>query len=49
MTIKSNVNKAVITAKPFKLEFYIENDLVSVVNGRGLFSFEHLRTKAPEG
>lgn len=42
-------NKVVITAVPFKIEFYKADTLVAVVNARGLFTFEHLRNKKPEG
>ncbi|XP_044751418.1 neutral alpha-glucosidase AB [Coccinella septempunctata] len=38
-------NKAVLKAKPFKVEFYKDGTLVAVVNGRGLFTIEHFRTK----
>lgn len=49
VTVKSDNNKVVITAKPLKVELYNgDNHLVAVVNSRGLFSLEHLRQKGPE-
>ncbi|XP_074037232.1 neutral alpha-glucosidase AB [Leptinotarsa decemlineata] len=42
-------NKAVISARPFKIDFFKKDSLVSVVNGRGLFTFEHYRKKPAEG
>lgn len=42
-------NRVVITAIPLKVEFYKSDVLVAVVNARGLFAFEHLRKKIPEG
>lgn len=39
-------NKAVIHASPLKIEFYKGDVMVAVVNGRGLFEFEHFRKKA---
>ncbi|KAF5287933.1 hypothetical protein FQA39_LY15603 [Lamprigera yunnana] len=48
ITVKSGENKAVIKASPFKIEFYYGITLMAVVNGRGLFTFEHLRNKKPE-
>jgi alpha 1,3-glucosidase len=49
VTVRSGDNKAVITASPIKIEFYKNDVLVAVVNEKGLFSMEHLRTKTPEG
>ncbi|KAJ8979097.1 hypothetical protein NQ317_019626 [Molorchus minor] len=48
VVVKFDDNKAAIYAKPLKIEFFKNDVLVSVVNGRGLFTFEHFRTKAPE-
>lgn len=49
VTVKSDNNKVVISAKPLKVELYNgDNSLVAVVNSRGLFSLEHLRQKGPE-
>lgn len=41
----SKLNKAVITAAPFKIDFYQDNVLFMTVNGKNLLRFEHLRTK----
>lgn len=41
-------NKVIIHASPFRLDIYSGNDLVLVGNQRGLFNFEHYRTK-PQG
>ncbi|XP_050315758.1 neutral alpha-glucosidase AB [Anthonomus grandis grandis] len=49
ISVKAGDAKAVITAKPLKLEFYHKEHLVSVVNGKGLFGFEHYRTKPADG
>ncbi|KAJ8944816.1 hypothetical protein NQ318_013152 [Aromia moschata] len=48
IVVQSGDNKAAIYFKPLKVEFFKNDVLVSVVNGRGLFTFEHYRTKAPE-
>lgn len=48
ITVRSGNNKVTIYSKPFKLEFFEEEQLVSVVNSRGLFEFEHYRTKPKE-
>ncbi|KAF2893060.1 hypothetical protein ILUMI_13106 [Ignelater luminosus] len=49
VVIKSGDNKVIIKAAPLKVEFYQGDSLASVVNGRGLFVFEHLRAKKVEG
>lgn len=49
VTVKSENNKATLTAKPLKLEFYRDDVLVTILNGKGLFAFEHYRTKPDEG
>lgn len=41
-------NKIIVHANPFRLDVYSGNDLVMVVNQRGLFNFEHFRHK-PQG
>ncbi|KAL3275815.1 hypothetical protein HHI36_020559 [Cryptolaemus montrouzieri] len=46
--VQSGDNKAVLKSEPFKIEFYKASNLVAVVNGRGLFDIEHLRTKKSE-
>lgn len=46
--VRNGDNKAVIHAKPFKIEFFKNEALVSILNDRSLFEFEHYRTKAPE-
>lgn len=38
-------NKAVISAKPFKIDFYRNEVLFVSANAKGLFKFEHFRTK----
>ncbi|XP_017491998.1 PREDICTED: neutral alpha-glucosidase AB-like [Rhagoletis zephyria] len=44
-TITSGPNKAVVTADPFRVDFY-QNDILTVsVNAKGLMTFEHLRPK----
>lgn len=43
--IKCGVNKAVVHASPFNIEFYRNDTLVVSANAKGLFKFEHLRTK----
>ncbi|KAG5872523.1 hypothetical protein JTB14_004397 [Gonioctena quinquepunctata] len=48
VTVKYSDNKAVINARPFKIEFFKNDVLVSVVNSRGLFTFEHYRKKGGE-
>lgn len=48
VTVRSGDNKVSIYSKPFKLEFIKNDQLVSVVNGRGLFEFEHYRVKPKE-
>lgn len=45
LTVKSKDNKVVISAIPFKIEFYKAGVLVAVVNARGLFTVEHFRKK----
>lgn len=47
--VRSGDNKAVVNANPIKIEFFQNDNLVAIVNGKGLFNMEHLRTKAPEG
>lgn len=49
VSVRSGDNKAVVFANPFKIEFYKNEVLVAVVNDKGLFNMEHLRTKPPEG
>ncbi|CAG2104181.1 unnamed protein product [Medioppia subpectinata] len=41
-------NKAVITAKPFRIDVYSDDKLVISGNQRGLFKFEHYRPKPAE-
>lgn len=48
VAVRNGDNKAVIYAKPFKIEIFKNEALVSVINDRGLFEFEHYRVKAPE-
>ncbi|XP_072378517.1 neutral alpha-glucosidase AB-like [Diabrotica undecimpunctata] len=45
VSIEYNNNKAIVHARPFKIEFFDKDELISVVNGRGLFKFEHYRKK----
>lgn len=49
IVIKAGDNKVIIKAAPLKVEFYQGDNLASVVNGRGLFVFEHVRAKKVEG
>lgn len=37
-----------INYAPFVVELYVDDILSVTLNDRGLFNFEHLRTKAPE-
>ncbi|CAH1118336.1 unnamed protein product [Phaedon cochleariae] len=46
VTVQHGHNRAIIQARPFKIEFFNDDVLVSVVNGRGLFTFEHYRKRA---
>lgn len=48
LVVRNTGNKVVLHAKPLKIEFFNGDTLVSVINERGLFEFEHYRTKAPE-
>ena len=48
ITVTAPISKAIISLKPFKIEFYEkhDNNVPSVtVNHKGLMRFEHLRTK----
>ncbi|XP_056632881.1 neutral alpha-glucosidase AB [Diorhabda sublineata] len=45
VSVGYNRNKVKIHARPFKIDFFENDDLISVINGRGLFSFEHYRKK----
>lgn len=49
VTVQFKDNKAVIHASPFKIEFYKGDNVVAVVNARGLFEYEHFRKKQEEG
>lgn len=49
VSIRSGDNKAIIYANPIKIEFYKNDVLVAVVNGKNLFNMEHLRPKPAEG
>jgi len=41
-------NRAVVTAKPFKIDIYSDGVLVVSANNRGLLKFEHTRLKTSE-
>ncbi|CAH1961004.1 unnamed protein product [Acanthoscelides obtectus] len=43
ITVQYSDNKATLHAKPFKVEFVKDDNLVAVLNSRGLFHFEHYR------
>ncbi|XP_070577600.1 neutral alpha-glucosidase AB-like isoform X2 [Ptychodera flava] len=43
----SGKSKVLLTAKPFRMDFMENNELVLSVNSRGLLSFEHIREKSP--
>lgn len=43
--LASGANKAVVIAKPFRVDFYENNVLVVSANARGLMNFEHIRPK----
>lgn len=45
IVITAGANRAVIVAKPFRIDFY-QNDVLTVsANAKGLMRFEHTRTK----
>lgn len=46
IVINNGINKAIIYAKPFKIDFYRNNIHTLSVNGKGLMRFEHLRKKS---
>lgn len=48
ITVTTKDNKATIYASPFKIEFFKDGTLVSVVNARGLMNYEHFREKKVE-
>lgn len=48
ITVTNADNKVTIHASPFKVDFYKNGKLVSVVNARGLMNFEHFREKKVE-
>uniref|UniRef100_A0A6P7G3N1 Glucosidase II subunit alpha n=1 Tax=Diabrotica virgifera virgifera TaxID=50390 RepID=A0A6P7G3N1_DIAVI len=48
VSIEYNNNKVILHARPFKIEFFDKDELISVVNGRGLFKFEQYRKKSEE-
>ncbi|CAH1961001.1 unnamed protein product [Acanthoscelides obtectus] len=48
ITVQYSDNKATLHAKPFKVEFVKDDNLVAVLNSRGLFHFEHYRTRPTE-
>ena len=44
--LRSNINnRAILYSDPFKLDFYIEDYLVTSLNSKHLLKFEHLRAK----
>lgn len=43
--IVAGPNKAVLIAKPFRIDFYQNGVLTVSANAKGLMRFEHLRTK----
>ncbi|XP_014206129.1 neutral alpha-glucosidase AB isoform X2 [Copidosoma floridanum] len=47
ITVKNGKNKAILHVNPFKVDFYVGNQLVISTNDRGFMRFEHLRTKPP--
>ncbi|GAB6021663.1 hypothetical protein CHUAL_004245 [Chamberlinius hualienensis] len=44
-TVILGKNRAVVTAKPFRIDLYTGDELVISANGRGLMKFEHSREK----
>lgn len=48
VTISNGDNRIKLHAVPFKIEFFKNEKLVSVVNARGLMNFEHLRERKQE-
>lgn len=45
IVVTCGVNKAVIHAVPFKIDFYNDGVLSVSTNAKGLFHFEHLRKR----
>lgn len=45
VTVKFGSHRAVVNAKPLKIDIYNGNDLVVSTNARGLLKFEHYRNK----
>lgn len=45
ITVSNDDNRVTMHSFPFKVEFYKNDKLVSVVNARGLMNFEHFREK----
>ncbi len=48
-SVHSGANKVVVTASPFRMDFYSAGELVLSANARNLMRFEHTRTKPAEG
>lgn len=45
IVVTSSASQAIIKLSPFQIDFYHEKVLALSVNGKGLMTFEHLRTK----
>ena len=45
LEVTSGNNKAIISASPFRIDFYSNDVLTVSANAKGLMRFEHLRTK----
>lgn len=45
ITIGLDHNKAVISSKPFRIDFFTDDEPVVSINAQGLLKFEHYRTK----
>lgn len=46
VVLTSGLNRAVITAKPFRIDFYQDGVLTVSANAKGLMRFEHTRKRA---
>ncbi|XP_064599881.1 neutral alpha-glucosidase AB-like [Liolophura sinensis] len=45
LTMSMHNNKVVMTAEPFRIDFFVDNEPLISVNTRGLLKFEHLRRR----
>ena len=45
--VKFNNNGLIITKKPLRLDFLVDNQIAVSVNSKGLMNFEHYQAKKP--